>query len=66
MVHLSEFKLAIKLLYGRCQTIATLGGGFPIMIAYVKSAILMMNVSNSTSRYRSSSLLFILLQRGVY
>ena len=46
---MSKFKLAIKLLYGRCQTITTLGGGFPITIMYVKSAILMMNISKPTS-----------------
>ena len=32
---MSKFKLAIKLLYGPCQTIATLGGGFDITIKYV-------------------------------
>ena len=32
---MSKFKLAIKLLYGPCQTIATLGGGFHITIKYV-------------------------------
>ena len=32
---MSKFKLAIKLLYGPCQTIATLGGGFDIKIKYV-------------------------------
>ena len=46
---MSKFKLAIKLLYGRYQTITSLGGGFPIMITYVKKAILRMNTSKSTS-----------------
>ena len=58
---MSKFKLAIKLLYGHCQTIATPGGGFPIIIMYVKRPIFMMNISKFTSRDHSSSLLFIVI-----